>query len=70
MIKSQAIGKGAIMIFPDTAETAGLFQWLAKRFDGQNVTLEFDTTMVGQCEYYPTLWIAHVSEVKDETEGV
>lgn len=50
-------GMDAIMIKPESLEEVGLMQWLAKRFQGQTVTLEFDTTLLANVPSYPMFWI-------------
>lgn len=57
----------AMMLFADTAEEAGMFQWLATRFANEPVTLKFETTSDEKCKYIPTLWITpNVGEWKIE----
>lgn len=63
------IGKDGVMLMADTVDEAGLMCWLAKRYKGKFVTLEFDTSMRGsgntQC---PTLWITPIETGSESVE--
>lgn len=65
-MKISTIGKGSVMVFPETPEDAGIMQWLAKRFEGTEVTLTFDTTQYKEHHYYPTLWVTPKKWLKSE----
>lgn len=49
--------ENAVMLAPETVNEAGLFQWLAKRFEGKAVTLVFDTTDTISTPHMPMLWV-------------
>lgn len=50
-------GEDAVMVKPESVEEAGLFLWLAKRFQGKEVRFVFDTTMSNGVPHQPMLWL-------------
>lgn len=50
-------GENAVMLKPETIEEVGLCQWLARRFGGKPVRLEFDTTILSGAPHEPMLWL-------------
>ena len=54
---SSCLRENTVMIMPETVSECGLFQWLALRYKGKSVTIEFDTTTVGLEDRHPMMWI-------------
>jgi hypothetical protein len=50
-------GQNAVMLEPETILECGTFLWIAQRFAGQKVTIQFDTTMLNGHPHMPMVWI-------------
>jgi len=49
-----------VVVTPETTQEAGLMHWLAERFQGRLVRLDFNTTNHPVSDTYPALWITEV----------
>jgi hypothetical protein len=59
-MKLSTVANDTIILHPETVEEAGLMQWLAKRCEGKNVSLLFDTHTEKDCNNYPALWLEFI----------
>lgn len=55
-MKKVSVTDDCVIVVPDTVSESGLMQWLALRFKGKKIKLEFDTTRIGDDFYHPALW--------------
>ena len=56
-MKSTTTSESTTLLFPDSVEECGIMAWLAKRFEGKKITLEFDTTTHADNWCFPALWL-------------
>lgn len=48
---------GEVMLCPETVEECGVMHWLTMHFAGRCVYVHFDTTTVGDNNFYPMMWL-------------